>query len=216
MGGLAVPRPRAGQPMNADTLATQVNDISLPTTGGRVSAIRRHVLDMPSPVVADALGYHPVTTAKLAAQAGGAFSRYAPGDHTRPDPGAIQAKESHDHPLTADRTPGRRRRPLHARSRQRADHRPRHLARPRRLRPLHHHGTGTAAIDWEAAIAALGAGELPSSGGEKQMLRLAASLAGQAPVSLGEAITGIDDRSVGLVVKAILHASGQREFPSAT
>ena len=28
-----------------------------------------------------------------------------------------------------------------------------------------HHGTGTAAIDWEAAIGALDAGELPSSGG---------------------------------------------------
>ena len=27
-----------------------------------------------------------------------------------------------------------------------------------------HHGTGTAAIDWEAAIGALDAGELPSSG----------------------------------------------------
>ena len=38
----------------------------------------------------------------------------------------------------------------------------------------------------------LDAGRLPSSSGEKQMLRLAASLAGQAPVSLGEAVTGID------------------------
>ena len=80
------PGRRAGQPMNADTLATQVNDIGVPTTGGRVSAIRSHVLDMPSPVVADALGYHPLTTARLAAQSGGAFSRYAPGDHTRPSP----------------------------------------------------------------------------------------------------------------------------------
>ena len=45
---------------------------------------RQHVLEMPAPVVADALGYHQVTTAKLAAQAGGTFSRYAPGDHQRP------------------------------------------------------------------------------------------------------------------------------------
>jgi hypothetical protein len=44
------------------------------------------------------------------------------------------------------------------------------------------------------------------------MLRLAASLADQAPVSLGEAITGIDERNVGLLVKAILHASGRRQF----
>ena len=38
-------------------------------------------------------------------------------------------------------------------------------------------------------------------------------LADQAPVSLGEAITGIDDRNVGLLVKAILHASGRHQFP---
>jgi hypothetical protein len=44
------------------------------------------------------------------------------------------------------------------------------------------------------------------------MLRLAASLAGQAPVSLGEAITGIDDRNVGLLIRSVLHASGRRQF----
>ncbi|MGW2378146.1 hypothetical protein [Kitasatospora sp. NPDC001683] len=38
---------------------------------------------MPAPVVADALGYHQVTTAKLAAQAGATWSRYAAGDHLR-------------------------------------------------------------------------------------------------------------------------------------
>ncbi len=76
-----------------------------------------------------------------------------------------------------------------------------------------HHGTGTAAIDWETAIGALDAGRLPSSGGERRMLRLAASLAGQAPVSLGDAITGIDDRNAGLLVRAVRHASGRRQFP---
>ena len=48
-----------------------------------------------------------------------------------------------------------------------------------------------ASIDWAAAISAPDAGELPSSDGERRMPRLAASLADQAPVSLGEAITGI-------------------------
>jgi hypothetical protein len=72
--------------------------------------------------------------------------------------------------------------------------------------------TKLASIDWETAISALDAGKLPSSGGERRMLRLAASLADQAPVSLGEAITGIDDRNVGLLVKAVLHASGRRQF----
>lgn len=76
-----------------------------------------------------------------------------------------------------------------------------------------HHGAGTAAIDWEAAISALDAGELPSSAGEKRMLRLAASLADQALVSLGDAITGIDERNVGLLIKSVRHASGRRQFP---
>ena len=79
--------------------------------------------------------------------------------------------------------------------------------------PFIHHGAGTAAIDWEAAISALNAGGLPSSGGERRVLRLAASLACDIPVSLGEAVTGIDDRNVGLLVEAVLHASGRRQFP---
>ncbi len=76
-----------------------------------------------------------------------------------------------------------------------------------------HYGTGTAAIDWEAAITALDAGMLPGSAGEKRMLRLAASLAGDVPVRLGDAVTGIDQSNVGLLVKAVFHASGQRRFP---
>jgi hypothetical protein len=76
-----------------------------------------------------------------------------------------------------------------------------------------HHGTGAAAIDREAAISALHAGELPSPGGQRRVLLLPASLAGQAPVSLGDAITGIDTRNVGLLAKAVLHASGRRQFP---
>ncbi len=73
--------------------------------------------------------------------------------------------------------------------------------------------TELASIDWEAAITALDAGGLPSSGGERRMLRLAASPAIDVPVSLGDAVTGIDGRNVGLLVKAVLHASGRRQFP---
>lgn len=76
------------------------------------------------------------------------------------------------------------------------------------------YGTGTAAIDWEAAARALETGGLPCSGGERRMLTLASSLAGQTPVILGDAIIGIDDRNVGLLVQAVLHASGQRQFPA--
>jgi hypothetical protein len=79
-----------------------------------------------------------------------------------------------------------------------------------------HHDTGTTAIDWEAAITALDAGGLPASAGEKRMLRLAASLADQAPVSLGDAVTSIDERNLSILVSAVLHAGGRRQFPRAT
>ena len=46
-----------------------------------------------------------------------------------------------------------------------------------------------------------------------QTLHLAAGLAHRAPVSLGEALTGIDDRNVALLLMAIRHASGRRQFP---
>lgn len=77
------PGRRAGQPMHPESLAALVNKLGVPTSAGRTAAIRQHLLDMPSPVVADALGYHPVTAAKIAAHAGATWSRYAPGDHIR-------------------------------------------------------------------------------------------------------------------------------------
>jgi integrase len=81
------PGRRAAQPMRSDYLARLLNEIGIPTTAGRASAIRQHVLETPAPVVADALSYSQGTTARLAAQAGGTFSRYAPGDHKRQTPG---------------------------------------------------------------------------------------------------------------------------------
>jgi hypothetical protein len=65
-----------------------------------------------------------------------------------------------------------------------------------------------AATDWEAAVAALHAGELPASGGERRMLLLAASIAGGIPVNLNDALPGIDRRNAGLVVSAVAHAAG--------
>lgn len=76
------PGRRAGQPLHPFALSQLINDIGVPTTAGRTAAIRQQVLAMPAPVVADALGHHRVTTTKLAAEAGGTWSRYAPGDHT--------------------------------------------------------------------------------------------------------------------------------------
>ena len=73
--------------------------------------------------------------------------------------------------------------------------------------------TPMAAIDWDAVITALQAGELPCSGGERRVLMLSASLAGGIPVDLRDAATGLDNRNVQRLVTAILHASGKRPEP---
>jgi len=74
--------------------------------------------------------------------------------------------------------------------------------------------TTMAAIDWDAAITALHAGELPCSGGERRILQLSASLAGGIPVDLCDAVTGLDDSNIARLVNAILHASGKRPRPA--
>jgi hypothetical protein len=68
--------------------------------------------------------------------------------------------------------------------------------------------TVLAATDWEAAVAALHAGELPSSSGERRMLLLAASIAAGIPVSLSDTLPGIDHRNASIVVSAVAHAAG--------
>ena len=65
-----------------------------------------------------------------------------------------------------------------------------------------------ASIDWEAAVAALHAGELPASGGGRRILLLAASLADGTPVNLNDTMPGIDRRNASLVVTAVAHAAG--------
>lgn len=69
-------------------------------------------------------------------------------------------------------------------------------------------GTRTAAVDWEAAITALAAGELPCSRGEQRILLLAASLADGIPVDLRDTVTGIDQHNTRHLIAAIRHASG--------
>ncbi len=71
-------------------------------------------------------------------------------------------------------------------------------------------GAGHAAIDWAAAATALDAGALPCSGGERRILRLAASLAAGLPADLRDIFTGLDDRNLTLAISAFMHASGQR------
>lgn len=78
-----------------------------------------------------------------------------------------------------------------------------------------HAGTGSgqpvAVIDWPAVITALGS-SLPCSGGEQRMLKITASLAGGIPVDLRDTLTSLDEASVGLLLKAVRHASGRRQF----
>lgn len=78
---------------------------------------------------------------------------------------------------------------------------------------IEHGGNGAttmAAVDWDAAITALNAGELPCSGGERRLLLLSASLAASIPVDLRDAATGLDDQNIQRLLTAIRHASGKR------
>ena len=58
-------------------------------------------------------------------------------------------------------------------------------------------------IGWDAVITAL-------DGGEKRIIRIAASLAAGHPVSLRDVIPGLDQRNLELVTIAIRRAAGQR------
>ena len=72
-------------------------------------------------------------------------------------------------------------------------------------------GTPMAWIDWDAVIAALDGGRLPASGGERRIVRIAASLAAGHLVSLRDVIPGLDQRNLELASIAIRHAAGQRQ-----
>jgi hypothetical protein len=70
--------------------------------------------------------------------------------------------------------------------------------------------TELSCIDWQAAITGRETGLLPCSGGENRILRLAASIAAGIPVDLSDALTGLDQARISLVVTAVRHANGQR------
>jgi hypothetical protein len=82
------PGRRAGQPFRPDYLSALLNEIGVPVAAARGAAIRQQLLELPAPVVADALGYHDKTTTRLLNETGRTWSRYAPGDHGRPPPGS--------------------------------------------------------------------------------------------------------------------------------
>ncbi|MFF9851763.1 site-specific integrase [Streptomyces litmocidini] len=83
------PGRRAGQPFRPDHLSALLNEVGVPAAAARGAAIRQQLLELPGPVVADALGYHDKTTSRLIRETGGTWSRYAPGDHARSPTGWV-------------------------------------------------------------------------------------------------------------------------------
>ena len=64
-------------------------------------------------------------------------------------------------------------------------------------------------IDWHAALSALHHGQLPLSGGEQRILTLAASIAVGTPACLRDALPGLDNQNLELLVTAVRHAAGR-------
>jgi hypothetical protein len=77
------PGRRTGQPLGPNHLSALLNEAGISIAAARGAAIRQQLLELPAPVVADALRYHDKTTSRLRNEAGGTWSRYAPGHHTR-------------------------------------------------------------------------------------------------------------------------------------
>lgn len=77
------PGRRGGQPMTPDALERRLRQNGIPGLRGRTAALRQLVLQTPAPAVATMLGYNHDHTARLVTEAGGTWTRYATGDHTR-------------------------------------------------------------------------------------------------------------------------------------
>jgi hypothetical protein len=68
-------------------------------------------------------------------------------------------------------------------------------------------------INWDAVITALDGGRLPASGGERRIVRIAASLAAGHPVSLRDALPGLDPHNLLGALQSELVLAVQRENP---
>jgi hypothetical protein len=72
-------------------MLTQLRDLGLPMRTARISALRQLVLQVPAPVIADALGFHHTTTTRQHINAGGSWCRYTAGAHPDKDQGALRS-----------------------------------------------------------------------------------------------------------------------------
>jgi hypothetical protein len=71
---------RAGQPMGSEAIRTRLAKAGIPILTGRTAALRQLVLQTPAPVAARMLGYTSEHAEAVAAEAGGPWKTYAPGD----------------------------------------------------------------------------------------------------------------------------------------
>lgn len=76
-GGWLFPGRYPGQPLHYTTMHRRLCDLGLPMRTARAAALRELVLQVPAPVVAEALGFHHTTTHRQRVAAGGTWSRYA-------------------------------------------------------------------------------------------------------------------------------------------
>jgi hypothetical protein len=70
------------------------------------------------------------------------------------------------------------------------------------------HGESLAAVDWRAAWTALEDEHLPCSGGERQILRVAASIAESVPIDLCDVVSSLDAVNLNRVAQALMVAGG--------
>jgi hypothetical protein len=77
------PGPRAGQPLHPTSIRLRLQSLGIPNLNGRSRALREMLLQAPPSVVGAMIGYAPARAEAIAAQAGGTWKQYAPGDHSR-------------------------------------------------------------------------------------------------------------------------------------
>lgn len=76
------PGARAGRPLHPHSLAELIRNLGIPGRSVRAAALRQLVLQVPAPVIAQALGFHDKTTTQVLTEVGGSWNLYASSDHS--------------------------------------------------------------------------------------------------------------------------------------